>query len=343
MSPKKLFVSLLLLLSLTGLLTLISPTARRLQAVAAGPTLQIGTVPAVAEGEAVTVPLAFTSQGTAIAAMVFSLDFDESCLALNPRDANSDGRPDAITVALPPGLFASISVDPTDRDGEVDVIIADYFPPFVVLADSAALLTLTFETICVPPAGSARTAAITFASEPMPSFGTTTGQSVSGTNIGGAVTILSTRPAPTTTPTVTATPTLIPTAPPMTPSATPTLIPTAPPMTVVDHFTATSYATTIHLHWQTSQEVNTKRFFIHRLPLGQSGEFEALPVAAASQGNQGGAYILIDTQVAPGSQYTYLLIEEKHNGRFVPYYDLLLMAAPLTPDSSTQLLPLIMR
>lgn len=343
MSPKKLFVSLLVLLSLTGLLTLISPTARRLQAVAAGPTLQIGTVPAVAEGEAVTVPLAFTSQGATVAAVVFSLDYDESCLALNPRDANSDGRPDAITVTLPSGMFASITVDPTDTDGELDVIIADYFPPFVVLDDDATLLAITFETICVPLAGGARTAAIQFATEPSPSFGTPTGQSVSGAYLDGAVTIVSTQPAPTATPTVTATPTLIPTTPPMTPSATPTLIPTAPPVTVVDHFIATSYATTIHLHWQTSQEVNTKRFVIHRLPLGQSGEFQALPVAAASQGNQGGAYTLIDTQVAPGSQYTYLLIEEKNNGRFVPYYDLLLIAAPLTPTSSAQLLPLIMR
>jgi len=275
--------------------------------------------------------------------MVFSIDFDENCLALNPRDANLDGRPDAITMTLPAGMFASITVDPTDTDGELDVIIADYFPPFVVLEDNAALVTITFETICVPPAGGAQTAAINFATEPSPSFGTPTGQSVDGTSRGGTVTIRSTEAAPTATPTVTATPTLIPTAPPMTPSATPTLVPTVPPVTIVDQFTATSDATAIHLHWQTSREVNTKRFFIHRLPLGQSGEFVALPVTAASQGHQGGAYTLIDTAVDPESQYTYLLIEEKTDGRFMPYYDLLLIAALSKPQTTTQLLPLIMR
>ncbi len=314
-----------------------------------GPLLQVADGLVVTESAAVTVPISYQSNGAPIAAAVFSLNYDEQCLALDPRDENRDGRPDAIALDLPAGLAASVIHNPADTDGEIDVLIADYFPPFAILTDRTALLTITFDTICVPPAGGMRAAAIAFAADPSPSFGNTAGQSVVGVTTGSTVTILSNRPAPTVTPTanasptVTPTPTVAPTAPPTTPTATPTLVPTAVPATVVEWFTAEVQETGILLRWQTSREVNTQSFAIHRLPLGQANSFIPISSAVASQSSAGGTYTFLDDQIDANSQYSYLLVEEKRNGRFVAYYDRLILAGPLAQSTHQLLLPLIRR
>ena len=348
MRSKQLLPILYILCALTGALFFFTQSALALYAAANenGPSLQIAPTTVVSEGNQLTVPIAFASNGAAIAATVFSLDFDEACLALDPYDGNNDGRPDAIGLNIPPGLFASVSFNAADNDSEIDVIIADYFPPFATLSDLAALLAITFTAICVPPAGGELSAPLNFANDPQPSFGTTAGQSIEGTITGGTVTVVSSAPAPTPTPTITPTPTLIPTTPPgqsTTPTATPTLVPTAPPVTIVDSFVAETRSTGILLRWQTSQEVNTKHFAIRRLALGQDSAFVSLAGTVAGQGRQGGSYNLLDDQVDPNSEYSYLLVEEKQNGRSIYYDDLVILAGPLREPGQKLLIPLIMR
>lgn len=334
-------ITIVVLVSLTAaaLASLYGPATVHAQT---GLILRIGSGLRATEGETVTVPIGYISNGADIAAVVFSIDFDEACFSLDPRDENQDGRPDAIAVAIPAGLFASITYDSSDTNGEIDVIIADYFPPFATLADSDQLLAITFDTICVPPAGGEEKASVNFSTEPAPSFGGTSGQSVTGTTTGSTVTIISKLPPPTPTPTITPTPTFVPTAPPTTPTATPTIVPTATPATIVDRFTGEIQEDGVLLRWQTSREVNTKGFAIHRLPLGQAGSFVPLAGAVAGQGNSGGSYSFLDDQVDADSLYSYLLVEEKSNGRFVAYYDLLVVMISVDDPSHQVLLPLIL-
>ena len=58
----------------------------------------------VIPGSTVTLPVTFTSHGEAISSVVFSLDYDEDWLSLDPADGNSDGMPDAVHFTLPVAL-----------------------------------------------------------------------------------------------------------------------------------------------------------------------------------------------------------------------------------------------
>jgi hypothetical protein len=114
------------------------------------------------------------------------------------------------------------------------------------------------------------------------------------------------------------------------------------PATIVEWFTAELQDAGILLRWQTSREVNTQSFAIHRLPLGQAGSFVPLAGAVASQGSSGGSYSLWDDQVDTDSLYSYLLVEEKDNGRFVAYYDLVVVMVSANDSSHQVLLPLML-
>ena len=100
-----------------------------------GPRLAIpDQIPAAPAG-AVTVPITFTSNGHDIAAVVFSVDYDQTWLIFDPTDNNGDEIPDAITFNLPGGFVSSVSFDETDTDGELDFMIMDFFPPLSALPD----------------------------------------------------------------------------------------------------------------------------------------------------------------------------------------------------------------
>jgi len=97
------------------------------------------------------------------------------------------------------------------------------------------------------------------------------------------------------------------------------------------------------LQWQTSYEANTKAFAVHRLALGQSGTYVPLMSALVGRGNQGGNYTFLDDQVDANAAYSYLLVEEKNNGRFIGYYDLLIVAGAFLGSEHQVLIPVIRR
>lgn len=181
-----------------------------------GPSLSIPSTLTATVGSSVIVPINYVRNGNNITSMAFSVDFDESCLAFDPTDANGDLMPDAVQFKLAAQFKPSVSYNPNDTQGELDIVIADYAPPLATLPDTPALLAIAFTTRCTPTPGSGQFAPVRFATHPAPSFGNTVGLGVVGTTSDGGVEIQN--PA-----LPTATPTLMTTAPP-----TPTFVPTAP-------------------------------------------------------------------------------------------------------------------
>lgn len=191
-------------------------------AVETAPSPVVLSIPTVqADGAQVTVPVHFAHNGTGIASLAFSVDFDETCLALDPGDGNGDGSPDAVNVIVPGGFATYVGVNPGDGDGEVDVAVLDLSLPFNALPDGV-LVTLTFNTLCQPAAGASYIAPVVFASDPPGDFTDIYGNARSGTTSNGAV-VIGSGPPPMATPTATSTSTS--TAAP-TATASPTVSPT---------------------------------------------------------------------------------------------------------------------
>ena len=139
-------------------------------------------------GRPVDVPVNFASNGHEIAAVVFSVDFDEHCLAFDPTDSDGDGIPDAVSFNLPPAFAPAAAFDPDDTDGELDLSILDPAPPLASLPDGV-IATITFTPTCAPDPGNVIMARVGFSDEPAASFGNTAGQSVPGTTEDGSVRI----------------------------------------------------------------------------------------------------------------------------------------------------------
>lgn len=139
-------------------------------------------------GRALTIPLTLNTNGLAIAATAFSIDYDANCLALDPTDRDEDGLPDAVALRLPDGFQASVQYDPDDHDGELDLFFADTFPPFTTLTDGV-LATLTLTPRCQPPQGTALDAAVYFSRAPLPTFGDPAGHDIPGRGMNGTLSI----------------------------------------------------------------------------------------------------------------------------------------------------------
>lgn len=134
-------------------------------------------------GQTVQIPVRHISNGAAISALIFSLDYDERFLSFDGTDANLDRIPDAVSLKLPAGFNASVTYNANDAAGELDIFLADVFPPLAALADGS-VLTVTLRTATV---FAITTAAVAFAQNPAPSFGNTAGASVEGIVIDGSV------------------------------------------------------------------------------------------------------------------------------------------------------------
>lgn len=306
------------------------------------PTLQLSTAVTATIGSVITVPLAYVGQGIGVTSLAFSLDVDQTCLAFDPSDLNGNGLPDALTVHVPPGVNTSVAVDLADENGELDIIIADFFPPFVTLPDRAPLLELRLRAVCSVEAGTARQAAIRFSTDPSPSLGTASGAPVTAQAIDGFVTISGPLLPPTATPTPTLTATPTPPLIPTQPLATPTFVPTAPPDTVIAYFTAMPHYPHIRLQWQTVQEVNTAGFYIYRRHLERSMEFLLLSQLLPAQGAQD-VYTFIDQGVQSDDHYLYLLVEEKVTGARTEFIALMTTGSLADHQPHQLLLPLIVR
>lgn len=157
--------------------------------VASQPTLTIDNSQSVQTGNSVTVPISFETGPDGIASVVFSLDIDQTCLAFDATDGDSNGMPDAIVSYLPPEFIPQVAYNANDSDGELDFVIVDYTLPFAALPDLDPMITIEFTATCTP-AGSSQIAPLAFSTSPAASFGDQTGQSIAGSTIDGFVTIL---------------------------------------------------------------------------------------------------------------------------------------------------------
>jgi len=195
------------------------------------PVLAVANQVTAVPGDTVTLPITFTSEGEAISSLVFSIDFDETWLSFDPTDSDQDGLPDALVLNLPMAFNASATFDASDTDGELDIFVADVFPPLAALPNGM-LATLTLN-VGQPP--SSVNAVVGFSQDPVASFGNNAGQSVPGATIDGSVWI--TVSTPTNTPTPTASPTVSPT-PTNTPTATPTPPVSGPDVSIPENIPA---------------------------------------------------------------------------------------------------------
>lgn len=176
----------------------------------------------------VELPVTLESAGHPISGVLFSIDYDQSCLAFQGDDADKDGLPDGFRSLAPPQFSVSAALDTADSDGEIDVIILDFSLPFAQLSDGP-LAILRFTATCVPDYAGIVRVPVAFSSSPPASFSNPFGRNVDGAVTGSIVEIVDSAAPPTPTPTATMTPTASPTP---TATVTPTaLSPDAPTST----------------------------------------------------------------------------------------------------------------
>lgn len=138
-------------------------------------------------------PIQFTGNGNNISSLIFSVDFDQTCLQFDPTDADGDDVPDAVTFSVPAAFSASVMFNANNTAGELGFLIYDPFLPLAALPNGT-LASVQLRAICQPATGVPIVARVGFASEPPASFGTTTGASVPGVTSDGSVAIQAVRP-----------------------------------------------------------------------------------------------------------------------------------------------------
>lgn len=142
-----------------------------------GPALAMPGQVSASPGGLATVPVSFAANGHSITSLAFSVDYDETWLALDPADQDGNGIPDAVVFSLPGDFTASVTFDESDADGEVDVFIGDIAPPLTSLSDGP----IVFLILNVASSPGRMQGAVLFSLDPVASFGNTSGQSVPGT------------------------------------------------------------------------------------------------------------------------------------------------------------------
>lgn len=153
-----------------------------------GPALTISDTQSYV-GRTVDVPVVFNSNGLAVAATAFSVDYAEECLSFDPTDNNNDGIPDAITINAPADLTVYVKATTDDTDGELDFFIADTTPPFAALPDGA-VANIKLTVICLSVANDGAPLRIGFSSDPVASFSNADGRTMPGRTQEGAITVL---------------------------------------------------------------------------------------------------------------------------------------------------------
>ena len=190
----------------------------------AGGVMQIQRDAPVGSDGWAAVPVTFASNGLRVSGALFSIDYDQTCLVFDPVDADRNSIPDNILFNVPGQFIVAAGFDATDTDGELDIVIVDYSPPYATLPDQV-LLTIRLAGACLPADDATIEAPVRFARSPSPSLSTSSGSAAIGSFVDGSVLITANPAAPTLAPTATATP-----APTLEPTATATPIPgTIPP------------------------------------------------------------------------------------------------------------------
>jgi len=142
-----------------------------------GPSLTIASNIPADPNSTVFVPVTFQSNGNSVASMVYSIDFDQTYLSINPTEAFS------ITMNLPSGFSGSCLYHPLELNGEVDCTIFSF--PVKSLPDGV-ITTILFHT--ANPASGVN-AFVNFAEDPPVSFGGIDGFSIAGSAVNGSVQI----------------------------------------------------------------------------------------------------------------------------------------------------------
>lgn len=172
--------------------------AFELEVASAAPNLKVeGAGVSLVNGNKINVPVVFTSNGAGIASVGFVLNYQESCLVFDATDSNGNDVPDAIT-GLPAAFAPSISHQPSNSSGELEIALYDDSSPITPLSDGTLFtVQFTVKPACLPTAGAPTTVAINFAASPAASFGDPTGADVTGTATGATITLNLTNTAPT--------------------------------------------------------------------------------------------------------------------------------------------------
>ena len=152
------------------------------------PTLVIPDDLVAEAGGQVTVPIVLQGNGAEVSSLLFSIDYDERWLTIDPADHDEDGVPDAIVFNLPDHFVRSVTIDLNDASGELDIMIASFASPAHVLPEGE-LLSITFG---LGNSADTTEATIAFAQQPEPSLGDRSGHAISGSAQDGAVRIVAT-------------------------------------------------------------------------------------------------------------------------------------------------------
>lgn len=139
-------------------------------------------------GAPVEVPIELDTGGDDVAAIAFSVDYGQDCLAFDSTDSEPDGIPDAIDLPLPSPFTGTVDVDLNDHDGEIDVTM---FSIPVTSFPDGPVATITFQTTCTPPTGESLFAPVGFSQDPAATFGDSSGADVPGNTLDGEVEIVS--------------------------------------------------------------------------------------------------------------------------------------------------------
>ena len=170
MRAKRVVLGIGIITAVCALALFVLSSSGLLAAPLAGPSLSIpDNIPGDPDST-VIIPVTFDADGTSIASMVFSIDYDERYLSFDPT------VPDAYEFYLPggQGFVSDCATNHADTDGEIDCYITQLTLPLDPIPDGVILrLVLQVGKPSWPVL-----ARVGFSTDPYPSFGDTQGQSV---------------------------------------------------------------------------------------------------------------------------------------------------------------------
>ena len=88
----------------------------RVMAQSTSPSLALPVGLPATVAQRVTVPMNFRPGGAAVGSLIFSIDFDESCLGFDASDQNNDGLLDSVRFTLPAAFQGSVAYAATDTE-----------------------------------------------------------------------------------------------------------------------------------------------------------------------------------------------------------------------------------
>jgi hypothetical protein len=142
-----------------------------------GPQLWIATDIPASPNSIVDVPVHFSANGNNISSIIFSVDYEQSWLQFD------SSVPMSITMNLPSPFVGSCSPNVADVNAEINCFVSHPGPVPQPLTDRV-LATIKLRTLNPPVNLSARAG---FSSTKPASFGSTAGQSVTGSTVDGSV------------------------------------------------------------------------------------------------------------------------------------------------------------